>query len=570
MADQSKPSTENCPTPESTPKSTGSRTRSDFLKAQKIWAMKKRLTELLREKLRRAATRSLMAYVLWTFPRFEKSWHHDLIATWLEMLDGRAVIPGFPQGFDRLIITAPPRHTKSEIASVRRPAWSIGRDPTRQFMIGSYGDTLATTFSRGARNILAGSLSQQIFDVKFKTTGDTKWQVRRPPELDNEKDSVISGGVLGPFTGEGATDAIIDDPFKNQQDAYSRKIRDRVWEQYLTVFRTRLQRGGSICIQMTRWHDDDLVGRLLKAAAKDKGADQWVVIVLAAINDDGKQSYIFNTATGERTDLPAYRALWEAWFPRKDLNRIAVTQGPVFFRAMYQQAPIVAQGAIFKRAAWKYYQSLPVIERLVMSADTAFEEGQENDYSAMGLVGTTHNGFFVPDAWRDRVGFPELVRTVYDRWERCAQRFGRYPERLLIENKGSGISLAQQIEANNLVGQWIDPDGVVRDVPIIPVVRMPATESKVVRATGISGYQNAGLVMLPEGGWGPDAADLEDFLDELSVFDKGANDDQVDWFTHALTFYTRPIDGEEREDVVTFGDDVAITNELDAADLLGW
>jgi predicted phage terminase large subunit-like protein len=322
--------------------------------------------------------------------------------------------------------------------------------------------------------------------------------------------------------------------------------------------------GGTITLQQTRWHDDDLAGRLLKAALKDKRASQWVVICLAATNDDGRSSYIWNTKTGEKKYLPKYEALWPQFQSREELDRIQVDQGPTFWSALYQQAPIAAQGTIFQRGAWKYFQQLPVIERLIQVYDTALEEKKDNDYSAGIDLLHTQVGYAVPDAWRDRVPFPQLVAKVYDRWEQAGARYGRYPERLLVENKGSGISLRQQIEANNLVGEWIGPDGARRAVPIIPVLGMPAIESKEVRAHGVSGYQNAGTCWLPErADW------LDDFLDETSTFPKGANDDWVDCVVHGLTYFTRPVVGAEQEEVIVSGDEITISSDLDDYDQ-GW
>jgi hypothetical protein len=497
--------------------------------------------------------------VRYTFPKFpeKENWHHRLIAEYGEKVDRGEVT--------RLMVWAPPRHTKSEILSVRRPAWSIGRNLEKQFIIASYGDRLARTFSRSARNILRGARSQQLFDVKFKNWGDTKWQVQRPPEVDNEKDSMIAGGILGPFTGEGATDLVIDDPFKNKQDAYSKLIRDAVWDQYTTALLSRLMPGGTVTLQQTRWHDDDLAGRLLKAALKDKRASQWVVICLAATNDDGESSYIWDTRSGEKKFLPKYEALWPTWQPRAELEQIRIDQGPSFWAAMYQQAPIAAMGTIFKREAWRYVEQVPPIERLIQVYDTALESKKESDFSAGCDLLSTQGGFVVGDAWRGRVDFPQLVAMVYQRWEEAASRYGRYPERVLIENKGSGISLRQQIESNNLCGEWIDPDGRRRQVPVIPVLPMPAVESKEVRAHGISGYQNAKQVSLM------DKADwLTDWLDEHSMFPKGANDDWVDCFVHGMTYYTRPVVGNEYEEVIVGGEEITISGDLDDMDSRIW
>jgi hypothetical protein len=528
------------------------------------------MAALLQEKLRRKAQRNLLAFTKYTMPTFEESWHHAEIAKYLELLDRRAPFPGFKKGLDGLIICAPPRHTKSEEATVRRPAWSIGRDPSRQFMIAAYAGPLATSFSRACRDVMRDAPYQDLWPTKFVTFADSHWQVKRPGGFDNKKESMIAAGITqGGFTGEGATDFIIDDPFKNQSEAYSAGIRDKVWDQYRTVARTRLQPGGTICVQQTRWHHDDLVGRLLKMATSNPKARQFVVLVLSATNDDGQQSYVWNTATGEKTYYPKYDALWPAWWPRDVLDGLEVELGPAFWQAMYKQAPTEAQGTILKRDCWQYFTEpgRPLIQRLIHVYDTALEEKKDNDYSAMLEMATVQAGFAVMDGWRDKVPFPKLVEQVYDRWARAGRIHGRYPEWLVIEWKGSGISLGQQIEANNIVGEWIGPDGKTRRVPYIPIVKMPATTSKEVRAHGISGYQNARQCWLPQYGFSDPECRLEDFVDETAVFPKGANDDWTDCFVHGMTMFTRPMDETEESTIVHAGQDISISDALDDIDL---
>src|SRR4051794_8697884 len=203
-----------------------------------------RLAQLLEEKAKRHARSSLVAFTKWTFPPFKENWHHKVIAEWLEKLHRRPPVEGFSRGLDGLMIFAPPRHTKSEIATVRRPAWSIGRDPARMFMLACYGQDLANDFSVAIRNTMQDEPYQRLWAVQFRKNTDQKWQIVRPVEVENQRPSMIAGGITaGKFTGGGATDFIIDDPFKNQQEAWSKGKRDNVWNQYLTAARTRLQPG---------------------------------------------------------------------------------------------------------------------------------------------------------------------------------------------------------------------------------------------------------------------------------------------------------------------------------------
>jgi predicted phage terminase large subunit-like protein len=175
-------------------------------------------------------------------------------------------------------------------------------------------------------------------------------------------------------------------------------------------------------------------------------------------------------------------------------------------------------------------------------------------------MATARGGFAIFDAWRGKVTFPYLVEKVYERWEQSAKSYGRYPDRLVVENKSSGTQIAQQIDANNLTGIWTFPDGQTRRVPPIPLLRIPAQQSKTLRAQGISGYHEAKLIALPRGGeW------VKDFVDEHALFDKGPHDDWVDCTVHGITYFTRPV--EEHEETIVHDEDVRISSDLDELEL---
>lgn len=516
-------------------------------------------------KHRRSARRNLIEFNLATHPHYQPNWHHEEVARWLEKLEARQIE-------DNLMVFAPPRHGKSEMVAIRYPAWSLGRNKTKHFMTVAYGDELAATFSRACRNTITTPQYQRLWRHNLKTKNDTKWEIARKD--DDQRASYISSGILSALTGEGATDLIIDDPVKNEEEAYSKKIRDKIDANFLTAATTRLAPGGKKVLIMTRWHTDDLAGRILARAKKDPKADQYVVVVLAATNDEGTSSYVWNTRTGDKKFFPKYESLWPAAYPRNELDKLRANLGPVYWNALYMQQPVEAAGAIFKRDNWSYFDATPELQYLVQVWDGACEEGQENDYSASITLGSTGTQYPILDAWRDKVTFPFLMGMVYERWLACGRLYNRYPDKLLVENKSSGTQIAQQLEANNLTGTmtfplWTNPDapspsklfdGQVHRVPPIPVVRIPATVNKVIRANGISGYHESKLIMLPRGAdW------LDDFVDEHALFPKGVHDDWTDCTVHGVTYYTRPT--EDQEVATEYYQPISIAPDLDEFDL---
>lgn len=500
-------------------------------------------------KTRRGARRSIVNFTEFTKPMFHASWYHHTIGTYLERLDRRAMT-------ENLMIFAPPQHGKSEMVSLRRPAWSLGNDPDKHFMLICYGDSLAKTWGKGVRDILEGSYCQQLWQTKFNSESETRWSIVR--ENDDLRPSLIAAGIQSPLTGQGATDMVIDDPFKNESEAYSEVIRESVWNNYVTSCITRLRPDGRQCLIMTRWHEDDLAGRLLDQARKNKTAPQWVVLCFSATNDSGQDAYVENTRTGKIEYFPPYDALWPEFKNREYLETQRAVVGEVFWQAMFMQRPTSPTGGIFKRDNWAWFEGGQPLTRLVQVYDTAQEEKRENDYSASITMGATADAKFpILDAWRDKITFPHLVAKVYDRWAQSAKLYGRFPDHVLVENKSSGAQLIQQIETNNLIGLWTFPDGQTKKVPFIPVVRMPAEAAKDVLALGISGYQEGKQIMLPSG-----AEWVADFVNEHAVFPKGKNDDWVSCTTHGMRWYTRPTKDEEHEEIHGMMTDFQIDSEL--------
>ena len=227
--------------------------------------------------------------------------HHRLIAEKLEAVERGEI--------DRLMIFMPPRHGKSELASKRFPAWCLGRNPKRQIIAASYNSDLASDFGRNVRNIVA----EPEFGQVFRNVGLAPDSQAANRMNTNHGGTYVAAGVGTAVTGRGADIALIDDPFKDREEADSQRRRDVVWDWYRSTLFTRLMPGGAVVVILTRWHEDDLAGRLLEAEG-----DQWTVLSMPAINNAGE-------------------ALWPEWYDVDALARIKATIGQREWSALYQQ-----------------------------------------------------------------------------------------------------------------------------------------------------------------------------------------------------------------------------------------
>jgi len=315
--------------------------------------------------------------------------------------------------------------------------------------------------------------------------------------------SYYAVGIGGGLTGRGFNLGIIDDPVKDEEEASSQTIRDKVWDWYQKVFRTRAEPGAAIIIVMTRWHQDALVGRLLKQAKEDPTADQWTVLHFPAIKDG--------------------KALWPERYPLDVLEQIRASIGGRAFESLYQGNPTVAEGQIIKREWWRYFKVAPGFNRTIHSWDTAFKDKTQNDYSVCTVWGEAQSGFYLQDVWRGKVEFPELKRIAIALYERD------HPNAVIVEDKASGQSLIPELERNTRI-------------PVLPV---KVDSNKVARANAVTPLIEAGKVYLPES-----APWLFDFIEELSAFPNAEHDDQVDSTTQALSYMRT--DPEPQEELVVF------------------
>ena len=320
------------------------------------------LEDLQKQLKIRQARKSLLQFTEYTNPLYARAGHHERIAAKLEAVERGEI--------DRLMIFMPPRHGKSELASKRFPAWALGRNPRRQIIAASYNSDLANDFGRSVRNIVAEPEFGQVFPSV--TLAQDSQAANRFNTSSNG--SYIAAGVGTAVTGRGADIGLIDDPFKDREEADSERRRDLVWDWYRSTFYTRLMPGAAVILIQTRWHEDDQAGRLL-----EHDAGQWEVLDLPAISDG--------------------KALWPEWYPIETLERIKATIGQREWSALYQQQPQPDEGTFFQRAWFKEWDHLPAL-RYYGTSDYAVTDGG-GDYTVHRVWGIDAEGaIYRVDGWR--------------------------------------------------------------------------------------------------------------------------------------------------------------------------
>lgn len=343
--------------------------------------------------LRRAARTNLVPFTEYTYPQYETGTPHRIIAQQLERVEAGEI--------DRLMLLVAPRHGKSELASRRYPAFTLGRDPRHQVISASATAALAEDFGRDVRNIVASQEYRSIFPgttLAQDSQARGKWST-------SEGGSYYAVGIGGALMGRGATRLIIDDPYATMADALSETTREAVWEWYRGTAYNRLQPGGAIIVICHRMHEDDLCGRLL--AQQAAGGDRWEVVELPAISES-------RDITGRKSG----EALWPERYPVSALERIKVNTLPRHWAALYQQRPAPDEGTFFQRDWFRSWVQKPKGLNVYGSSDYAVTDG-DGDYTVHRVWGVSPDGDLyrlggwrgqaTSDVWIDRQ--LDLVQT---------------------------------------------------------------------------------------------------------------------------------------------------------------
>lgn len=378
---------------------------------------------------------------------------------------------------DRLMVFCPPRHGKSAMTTVRYPIWRMEREPTLRVIVACYNQILANRFSRAARRI---AISRLELDRERKAVEE--WQTTAGGVF-------RAVGVGGGITGQGGDLIVIDDPVQSREQAESESYRERVWEWYTDDLFTRLEPGAAIILIQTRWHEDDLAGRIL--ASEDAAA--WKVVNLPALAEKGD---LLLRTLGD--------PLWPERFGLEALAERRRVLGTYSFTALYQQRPQPIEGGMFKREWFDIINVAPAQALRVRYWDKSASEG-EGDYSAGVKIAKDSDGqFYIEDVLRGQWSPLTRERLI----KQTAILDGKGTTVWVEQEPGSGGKESAQNTVRNLAGYKAYMDRV--------------TGEKAVRAMPFSAQCEARNVKLVRGAW--NAA----YLDEICNFPYGAHDDQVD------------------------------------------
>lgn len=388
-----------------------------------------------------------------------------------------------------VIIELPPRHGKSLSGTESFPSFYLAKNPDKRVIATSYSDSLARKFGRLNRDKITEH--GHLFGVKVskenRSTND--WSI------EGRAGGMIATGIGGSITGQGADLLMIDDPFKNATEANSPTIRKKVWDEWESTLSTRLHTNASVVVIMTRWHEDDLVARLLQNKARE-----WTRIRLPAIAEEDD---LLGRAIGEA--LCPELGYDEEWAKTKKIE-----VGSRTWDALFQQRPAPGEGAMIKRNQIKFYTVLPsgVENDVLESWDLTFKDSVGADSVSGQKWGRLGADMYLIDRVNDVMDFTATLAAIR------AFNAKHRSNRILIEDKANGPAVISTLK---------------REIPgIIPVEPIG---TKIARVSAIAPYWEAGNVYLPDPSIAPW---VFDFIEQIVSFPFAAHDDDVDAMSQAL------------------------------------
>ena len=466
----------------------------DSFSDEEIAEIDKLVEELGVRKRNKTAYDDLIEFCKRMQPDYIVGRHHRILADLLMAIEAGDE--------DRICVNIPPRHGKSQLVSIYFPAWFLGRNPTKKVMMVSHTTDLAVDFGRKVRNLISLDDFKDIFPT-VKLAVDSKSAGRWNTNFGGE---YYACGVGSALAGRGADLLLIDDPH-SEQDVINGNfsVFERAYEWYTFGARTRLMPGGSVAIIQTRWHMDDLTGRVTADMVKNEKSDQFEIIEFPAIldseDDDGK---------------PIQKPLWPEFFDLEALLRTKSSMPSFQWNAQYQQTPTAEEASIIKREWWRIWadDDPPDCEYIIMSLDAAAEKHNRADYTSLTTWGVFFNeeeemhNLILLNAIKERMEFPELKELAvqeYHDWE---------PDAFIVEKKSSGSALYQEMRR--------------MDLPVQEYTPHRGSGDKMARLNSVADIIRSELCWVPAKRW------AEELVEEIAGFPFMSNDDQVDSTVMAL------------------------------------
>lgn len=446
------------------------------------------------------ARRKFDRFVGYTKPDYTFEWFHSYVCDKLQQFaDGE---------IKNLMIFMPPQHGKSELVSRRLPAYLLGLNPDLRIAGCSYSHTLAAKFNRSVQRIIDDQPYYDLFPETTLNASNVRTSakgshLRNSDEFEvvGHEGGYISVGVGGPLTGNPVDILIIDDVIKDAKEAYSQTIRENHWEWYTNVAETRLHNDSQKLLTITRWHEDDLAGRIL---ADPEEAKDWVVVIFPAIKED---------ESNPEDPREIGEALWE---DRHSLEKLEKhKRNKKTWISLYQQRPTALEGSILMRD-WFSIKTLGEVHKMITAQDKAFQAQvnfvmdtaytakQENDPSAIMAYFVWRDYLFITNVGIVRKEFPDLCRYTVE-WTEANSYTSK--SRIYVEPKASGKSLVQQLKRETGLN-------VIED-------EAPEVD-KVARAHTVTATMEAGRVILIKGPWNAS------FVDQCAAFPNAKHDEEVD------------------------------------------
>ena len=392
--------------------------------------------------------------------------------------------------YDILVLSCPPQHGKSLTVTETFPSWFVGKYPDKRCIIACYNDDFAGKFGRRNKSKI-DEVGQFVFGIKLNKSSD------RDMEIEEHDGGIITRGIMAGITGNAGDLIIIDDPVKNRLEADSSTYRERLWEEWENSIMTRTQAGTKIVIIQTRWHEDDLAGRVI-------ANENFVEVVNIPV--EAEENDILGRNVGDA--LCPEIGKGNKWL--QDFKQ-RYTDGKRAWNALYMGRPTSAEGNVFKREWWQYYEKLPDnIPLIGISVDATFKDSDTSDFVAIEVWGKLNGDYYLIDLIKRRMDFPETLKAI-------RYMANKYPNKhsILVEDKANGSAIISMLRHE--IG------GII---PITP------KESKIGRANAITGIVESGNVYLPR------YADFTgEFVEEFASFPNGVNDDLVDACTQFINHF---------------------------------
>lgn len=456
-------------------------------------------TQVLNEAKNELCRRDFIEYIKAMQPNYEVNWFHKVIAEKCQQLhEGK---------FNRLMLFMPPQHGKSTVVSRYFPSWVFGKAPNTKIVHASYSSDLVEGFSREIQRTIDSEEYIKVFPGTSLNNSNVRTNTKEAFIRTIEKFEIVGHngiykavGVGGSLTGNPADLAIIDDPVKDALEASSEVYRNRLWDWYLNVLETRLHNNSKVLLIQTRWHHDDLAGRILS-----QEADKWHICLIPSIREDYSNN-----------DDP--REIGEALWPKRhSLEKLLRMKelSPRTFAALYQQRPTIESGNIIKREWFQFidkseFEAMQKSKRIDFFLDTAYTDKTSNDPS--GIIGVSYikGNIYIYCAKKMYLGFPELCKFIPN-W--TLENGRKHNSAIKIEPKASGISVIQQLK---------------RETGLNIISTKAPKESKQTRLQANSPIVESGKIVLVRGSWN------EEFISEICSFPSAKHDEFVDLLNYSI------------------------------------